>query len=399
MTDPQERARAFRLFLLCAALWFAGMGQQQVLFPYLVTVRLGQPAELVGVAQMATMLPSLFLAFPAGALADRNDPRLQLILATSIATLPPVAFAAVIGADMLTYGVLIGFGLLMGSINAFTMTARDTMLGAVADPARMQNAVAAFTICTFGAQLIGMAIAGSAQWVGAAPLFLVQTLFCLASLIALLRIPRLPSRPAATMRHGAAMIEGLRFAFGTPTVRAVLVSMLGVGIFYVGSFMVLVPLVIRDVYAGGALDFAVANICFWGGSIVTNLILMRRMITRRGRAMLFALTSGATILALLSLTVPFWVFCIMGFGWGLGSGVSMGMGRTIVQETTPPELRGRTLALFQLGFIGGAPVGALGLGIVAGRIGAQDAMLVAAVGAFVMVASLALFTSLRNIRA
>ena len=47
---------------------------------------------------------------------------------------------------------------------------------------------------------------------------------------------------------------------------------------------VLIPLQIRDIHHGGAGAFALMNIAFWSGSITSNLILMRTMVLRRGRA-------------------------------------------------------------------------------------------------------------------
>jgi MFS family permease len=264
----------------------------------------------------------------------------------------------------------------------------------------MQNAVSAFIIATFGAQLIGMALAGSAAAIGPAPLFVVQSLATLASVLVLVRIPRLPPRPPATTRHRTDLARGLAYAFGAPPVRAVLIAMFGVGVLYIGAWIVLVPLIIRDVHHGDAAAFSAINVCFWGGSVITNLVLMRRRpIVRRGRALLIALANGAIIMALMGLDISFAAFCGLCFLWGLGSGVSLSMGRTIVQEVTPAALRGRTLALFQLGFIGGAPVGALIFGIVGGRLGAQTAMFVPAAAAGLLIAAMALFSVLPRIRA
>lgn len=394
MPVPADRARNFNFFLGGGAFWFAGMGLQQVLLPYLVTVRLEESASRVGFALMALQLPSLLLAFPAGALADRNDPRLQLLVATLLAALPPLAFAALLWSDGLTYESLILFGVTMGTLSAFSMTARDTMLGAITDPSAMQRAVGAFTISTFGAQLCGMGIAAAARYVGPAPLFVLEAVFIAVAVALILQTRRLPPRPPVTTRGRADMAEGLRFAFGHEAVRPVLIAMLGVGLFYVGSFIVLIPLLIRDVHDGDALAFALVNVCFWGGSVVSNLVLMRRPVVRRGRAMLMALTSGACILGLMSLDMPFAAFCGLNVIWGMGAGVSLNMGRTIVQESTPQTLRGRTLALFQLGFIGGAPLGALVLGLLAGEVGPQSAMLAPAIAALALIAAVALFSKL-----
>ncbi len=396
--DAADRARSFRFFLGGGGLWFAGMGLQQVLMPYLVTVHLGETAARVGLAMMMLQLPALILAFPAGALADRHDPRRQLLLATALAAVPPLIFATVLMSDGLTYTTLLVFGVVMGTFSAFTMTARDTMLAMTADPAAMQRAVGAFTIATFGAQLLGMSLAGAARFIGPEPLFIVQAALTLASLFFLLRTMRLPARPPATTRSGADMAEGLRFVRGHGEIRAILLAMLGVGVFYVGSYVVLVPLLTRDVHNGDAIAFAAVNVCFWGGSILSNIFLMRRPVARRGRAMLLSMSSGAAVLALMALDAPLPVFCLLLFVWGMGAGVSMNMGRTMIQEATPAALRGRVLALYQLGFIGGAPIGALALGFLAAAVGPQNAMLGAAAAGAIVVASLALFTGLRRVK-
>lgn len=395
--DPADRARSFRFFLGGGALWFGGMGLQQVLMPYLVTVQLGEPAARVGLAMMMLQLPALILAFPAGALADRNDPRFQLIFATACAVLPPLVFAGVLFSGGLTYNSLLLFGVAMGVLSAFTMTARDTMLATIADPAAMQRAVGAFTIATFGAQLTGMGLAAAARFTGPAPLFVVEAVLIAASAAMLVRTRRLPAKAPVTTRGRADMAEGLRFARHHGAIRAVLLAMLGVGVFYVGSYIVLVPLLTRDVHNGDAIAFALVNVCFWGGSVLSNLILMRRPIERRGRAMLLALTSGAIVLGLMSLESPFPVFCLLLTVWGMGAGVSLNMGRTMVQEGTPAALRGRMLALFQLGFIGGAPIGAGLLGLLAAYTGSQSAMLAAGLCAALAIIALSCFTSLARV--
>lgn len=394
---PDDRARSFRFFLAGGALWFGGMGLQQVLIPYLVTVELHEPAARVGLAMMVMQLPSLVLAFPAGALADRNDPRRQLIFATALAVLAPLAFAAVIWSGGLTYTSLLAFGVVIGILSAFTMTARDTMLSLIADPAAMQRAVGAFTIATFGAQLTGMGLAATAQFTGPEPLFVAEALLIGLGVLAISRTLPLPPRPPVTTRGRADMADGLRFARNHATLRAVLLAMLMVGVFYVGSYVVLVPLLTRDVHNGEAAAFALVNVCFWGGSVLSNLILMRRPIERRGRAMLIALTSGAIVLGLMSLDAPFPVFCLLLTIWGMGAGVSLNMGRTMVQEGTPPALRGRMMALFQLGFIGGAPLGAGLLGLVAGAAGSQNAMLVASGSALALIVLLATLSHLPQV--
>ena len=54
-------------------------------------------------------------------------------------------------------------------------------------------------------------------------------------------------------------------------------------------------------------------------------------------------------------------------------------GRIIVQIETPESHRARALAVFQLGFTGGSPIGALGMGYLAAHVGPRPAVIYPAV--------------------
>jgi MFS family permease len=66
---------------------------------------------------------------------------------------------------------------------------------------------------------------------------------------------------------------------------------------------------------------------------------------------------------------PLWAFALICLAWGIGAGVTLTQARTIVQLGAPESHRARALAIFQLGFAGGAPVGALAMGYLAALTG------------------------------
>jgi MFS family permease len=76
--------------------------------------------------------------------------------------------------------------------------------------------------------------------------------------------------------------------------------------------------------------------------------------------------------------------------WGLGAGVVMTQGRTIVQSAAPETHRARILLLFQLGLMGGAPVGALLIGYLAALTGPHQAALYPAASMLFVLAALLL---------
>ena len=47
----------------------------------------------------------------------------------------------------------------------------------------------------------------------------------------------------------------------------------------------------------------------------------------------------------------------------------MTLGRTVVQEEAPPTHRARLMATYQLGFMGGGPIGAISIGYIADAVG------------------------------
>ena len=140
----------------------------------------------------------------------------------------------------------------------------------------------------------------------------------------------------------------------------VLLINFGIGVFYVGPFMAVLPIVVRDVYHGGAAEIAYINLAFWAGTIVAAFAFagLARRFALRGRMVVTAVSVGSVILLGMALQPPFLAFNALCFVWGLGAGVTLTQGRTILQIVAPPTHRARLMSLFQLGIGGGGPIGA-----------------------------------------
>jgi MFS family permease len=357
----------FPFYLGSLGAWFTGLGLQLVMFPWLVAVVLEAPPHLVGIAQTALMAPSIVFILLGGAVADRNDGRRLLIRYHLFSAIPPLALAAVIGSGNLSYIALVVFGLAMGTLGAFAMPARDALLAHVAG-ANIARGVAIVTGVQFLAQLIGMVGASQAEAVGAPVLLAIQAAIMALGAVACWKLLPAPANKAsAEGSRFAAIVEGMREAFSTPSIWPVIVAMLGIGIFYIGSFNVLLPVMVRDDYGGGAREIATINVFFWGGALVSIFAQVRiGQLKHPGRAMLVSLVLSAFVLIAMALPLPFYGLGALCAIWGISAGINMTQGRTIVQMAAPPSHRARILSLFQLGFMGGAPVGTLLIGALAG---------------------------------
>jgi MFS family permease len=366
--------RAFPWYLAGVSSWFVSSGMQTIVFPWLVTVVLHESAARVGVAQMSLMAPAIFLMLLGGAVADRADCRRLLVRGHLVAAVPPLLLGVVIARGGLTYGGLIVYALAVGTAGAFVMPARDAMLTRVA-AGGLGRAVAVMTAIQFAAQLVGIAVGGSAGAIGAPALLLLQAAVLAFGGIAALRLPAAPPVVgAATRSRLHAMGDGLRAAAGSPILVPVLIANLAVGVLYVGAFLVILPLIVRDVYGGGSVELSLVSLGFWGGTIGSTLVQIRLGTLRRpGRAIVVALFLGAGVLAAMTWPIPFPAFVGLCLVWGLGAGVVMTQARTLVQSAAPETHRARILSLFQLGLMGGAPVGALLIGYLAALTGPRGA--------------------------
>ena len=74
-----------------AGSWFASHGIQNVMFAWLVTMVLRESPQMVGIAQMALLIPATLLMLVGGSLADSHGGRRIAVIAQSIAVLPPLA--------------------------------------------------------------------------------------------------------------------------------------------------------------------------------------------------------------------------------------------------------------------------------------------------------------------
>lgn len=386
MTPP---ALAFPAYLAGLAAWFVPLGIQMVLFPWLVAVVLRMDAFALGVAQTAIMAPSLLFLPLGGLVADRGNPRRLLLRYHLIYAAPPLALALVLLAGGLSYPLLIGYALAAGSIGAFAVPTRDALLPGVATDVGLPRAVALATALQFGGQLVGIACASLADRSGAAPLLVLQALLVLLGAAAVWHLPDPPLHPPAnSTRFWRSVAEGLSTAAKSDQMWPVLLLNLGVGIFYVGPFMAVLPLAVRDHYLGGAADFAYANLAFWAATIVASIAFagLARRLTLRGRLIGCAVTAGAAVLGLLATLPAFPVFVALNFVWGIGAGITMTQSRTVVQIMAPPTHRARLMSLFQLGLGGGGPIGAFVAGSVCAVWGMQAAMVLPAIAMALLIA-------------
>jgi MFS family permease len=346
-----------------------------VIFPWLAAVVLGLPAERLGLVQMALMAPSIVFTLLGGVIADRVDTRRLLYRYHVVAALPPLALAAIVAGGDVSPAVLVGYGLMMGTFSALIVPARDALLSRVAI-GWVPRAVAVASAVSLVCQLVGIAMGAAAGSLGAPVLLIAQAAVLIGGAIATARTVTAPPPIAPAEARLTALWNGLAEAWMSERIFPVMVVMLAVGGLFVGSFVVIVPLIARDDYGAGSAGLALFNGCFFGGTVTSILAQIRLAPPRRpGRVIVITLLLGAGVLAAMAVRGPMALLAALCALWGMGAGVVLTQARTIVQMAASEARRGRLLATYQLAITGGAPVGAVAMGYLSGAVGPRSAVL------------------------
>lgn len=113
--------------------------------------------------------------------------------------------------------------------------------------------------------------------------------------------PRLAAAPASGAARKSMWVElggGLSVIAADAPMRATLLLTAGMGVFFGGVFVVLIPLAVRGLFAGGAQDISAAYIAFGIGTLTCIVALTRRGgLAGTGRALVYALLAGCVALS------------------------------------------------------------------------------------------------------
>lgn len=414
---PEPRTEAQRLragwefpaYLIVQASWFAGFGLQMVLFSFLATQILHVSPQLFGVAQISLTAPSIFLILFGGVLAERAEGRLLLLSLHAMASLPALALAFVVHGPGFAFWMMLAYGVVMGSIGAFMMPARDAILNevifrrqAMGSPLSLQQGVAIASLAQFAAQLGGLFLGGMAGSAGVSSLLVAQSAILASGAIAALFLCSARVLPRATepaRNPFRAIAESFGVVRQSPVIGPMILSTFGIGVFVIGSFLVILPIFSRDVYKGGSGFLSLIFVTFWLGAFFSALAMTRfRHLRRPGVVMLLAQGFGALCMLVLTLELSAARFLGLCFVWGLAAGISITVSRAIVQTAAPKAHLARVLAVYQLGFMGGAPIGAGIAGLAVQHWGIYVAPWLPAIGLMGIVLILALGTPIRKLQ-
>jgi MFS family permease len=327
-------------------------------------------------------LPWLVIGLPAGALVDRWPRRRVMITADLARAGVLAALVGLVLAGYASVAPLVGAVLLVGIAQCFFDSAAQAIIPAVVgrDKDQLARVNGRFwALDTAGRSLLGPPV-GSVTFAVARWLpFLADALSFVASAVLVRLLPNVPAARQDGQRLLPAVRAGLRHLFDVRDLRVLALSM-GV---YNGAFnLAMAPFVLyaTDELAVPSALYGVLLAMSAVGGVVAGWLaepLTRRMTYRQTMTVAHLIQAAAW--AGIALAHNAWVAVVLLALLGAGSSLSSVAVGSARQALTPDHLLGRVVSAFRLFGLGGAGLGALLGGAVAGQYGLTAPLIVAPV--------------------
>lgn len=379
--------RNYRLYFGGQIVSLTGTWIQNVALAWLVLELTHSPVA-VGVLALCQFGPYAALGLVGGVIADRLDYRRTLIGTQTAMAL----CATVLAALALLHAATIWQIDLLAAVNGLVMVAdtpaRQAFTVQMVGRRELPNAIALNSSIFNAARIVGPAVGGVLiAAVGVGICFTLNAISFLAVIGSLLLMR--PAELYAVKRDHPRVLrgirDGLRYAWGTPQVRLVLVMMIAIATLAL-NFNVLLPVLTTATLHGGSVTFGVLSACFGGGALLGALLA-----ASMGRASLRTLLTAAAGLGVCEvvlapmrvLPVAAVLLAVLGVCFTLYTANS----NSTVQLNTPDGLRGRVLSIYAYAFFGTAPLGGLLTGWLSARGGTLMYLVAAGVAVLISVAA------------
>lgn len=358
---------------LLGSTWASNLGDGIVLAagPLLVASETRDP-RLIALATLVQWAPAFLFGLYAGALADRLDRRLLVVVGMAVRTAVLAGLVTMVATGWLDIGVLLVLLFALGTIETFVDSAHRTVLPMLVRPADLGLANARVQFGWMGInRLVGPPIGGALFATGAAWPFAAQVVCALGALVLFTRIalPPAPARGGEPTHVLRDIAEGIRWSVRHPAMRALNLQILTFNVTYAASWSVLVLYAHERLGLTGVGYGLLLTATAVGGVIgaMTYAPLERRVPIRS--IMRWGLVLETLVHATLAWTTIPAVAAGILLLFGIHESYWGATATSVRQRAVPLELQGRVASVYVMCMTGGLVVGAALGGLIAGRWG------------------------------
>ncbi|WP_050477596.1 MFS transporter [Herbaspirillum rhizosphaerae] len=375
--------RSFCLFWLASVASTIALQMQIVAVGWQV-YQLTHSAFDLGIVGLVQFIPSLFLVFIVGHVADRHDRRQVARFSILVEAIAAGLLAAGSIGGWLNKEAIFAIVFVIGAGRAFSKPTMSAMLPTLMPPSLLPRAVAGSASATQVAIIVGPAMGGFLYVAGPSVVYVTScAMFILCSvLVSLIKVETPPSkRENATLKSvfaGIAYIRSKPAIFG-----AISLDLFAV---LLGGATALLPVYAHDILHTNSVGLGLLRSAPAVGALSVALFLARNPLRGRiGRTMFIAVAIFGCATIVFGLSQSFVVSLLALVVLGASDMISVVVRSTFVQLETPDAMRGRVSAVNSV-FIGTSnQLGEFESGLTAAWFGAVPAVLIGGIGTLVVV--------------
>ena len=335
--------------------------------------RLTGKATDLGLNVMFQFLPMLLLGAWAGAIADRTNRRKMTLITQTALAAQSLLLGALDLSGHISIHAVYALSLTLGLINAFDNPARRGLVTELVAVEDIPNAVSLNTAVMTGSRIFGPALAAAlVRPLGTGWLFIINGASFAAILVGIIAMDKTMLRVAPPARRGGKPVrEALTFIRDDAALKPLFVVLTIVSTFAFNYSVVLPKLADSRWGSDSVFGWLLATVSV--GSLIGSLLT-----AGRERVSLRWFNGSVALLGVANIALAWapnlFVAFLLAVPLGIGGAAFIASVNSITQVMSPPDMRGRMLALGAVAFLGSTPIGGPVTGWIADHVSPEWSM-------------------------
>jgi MFS family permease len=345
--------RNYALFFTGHGLSLCGTWMQSMALAWLVYRLSGSPF-LLGLVEFVARAPILVFGIVGGLLADRWSRRRLMVVAEASLLVQATLLAILTLSGTITIEWILALAFMLGIFSALEIPVRQSFVADLVPRQDIPSAIGLNSSLFNGARIVGPSLAGLIVGVAGEGLcFLINAVSFLIILGCLWAMRVEPKRRQSAGNAWEQLQEGVRYAWHTPHVRAVLSVTAMLSIVSM-PYSTLLPVFARDILHRGPEGLGMLMAASGIGALAAAFRHAGRdTIKGLGRAIARAVALFGVSLMAFAVSTIFWISALAMVCIGFGMISSLAGINILLQSLVPDALRGRVISFFttlSLGF-------------------------------------------------
>ena len=388
--------RSFLFFLLSRSLSRSSSQIGAVAIGWQIYDLTGSAFDL-GMVGLVQFLPTALLVFVAGHAADRFERRRVVQLCQLVEALTALFLAGSTYAGTLTELHIFVASFVLGIAGAFESPATSALLPLITPQGSLQRATAISSGASQIATIAGPALGGLAYAVMPSIPYGIMVVFWLAGMVLTGGIRTVQQAPAKDSSTPNDLFAGVKFVRNNPAILGTISLDLFAVLF--GGVVALLPIYARDILQTGPLGLGILRAAPAVGALLMTMLLARHTISRRvGMRMFQSVIIFGAATVVFAVSHWMWLSVLSLAILGAADTVSVVIRFSLVQLSTPDDMRGRVGAVNFLFINASNQLGQFESGVTAALFGAMPAAVLGGVATIgIALLWMKLFPTLRDV--